>query len=609
MPRLIQPGESLADLHPDLCAQWHPTKNQGLAPADFKPSSRDKVWWICNNGHEWAAEIRPRATRGVGCPKCWNLRRGILRATPKPGQSFADLYPEIAQQWHPTRNELRPDEIRPASQKKVWWQCDMGHEWFTAPANRLRGEKCPECAVRLSAIKRSTPDPGESLADLYPHLAAEWHPTMNAPVLSSEVNPGSRAKRWWKCRHCGNEWQTTPAHRTVRNQGCAQCSMKRMGRKKSVPKPGESLAEKNPDLAAEWHPTLNELTPFDVRPRGRSFAWWRCKQGHEWRAKIAPRAVGIGCPQCSIIGVAEREVRLAHDLEAAGLPVCHNHPRITVGGRRPVQADIVAPAITLVIEYDGSYYHVDKADKDRKQTAELNKAGWTVLRVREAPLPFLGGNEVAVSATEPIKAVAAKVLKKLDRMGYQIMRLSEYLADPELWAERPANLALNKLRAKSLATEHPHIAKQFDLKANNGILPESVHPGSMTKYWWRCDTCDYLWEASVNQRLRRGCKKCGVRKRVKERQLPEPGHSFADLYPLIAREWHPNLNGDLLPSQLRPASNELVWWQCKRGHEWQAKIATRREFGRCRTCSKIDRTLRRDKTKKNGPQWGSVNSD
>ncbi len=53
----------------------------------------------------------------------------------------------------------------------------------------------------------------------------------------------------------------------------------------------------------------------------------------EWRAKIAPRAVGIGSPECSVIGVSEREVRLAHELEAAGLPITHNHPRITVDGR------------------------------------------------------------------------------------------------------------------------------------------------------------------------------------------------------------------------------------------------------------------------------------
>jgi hypothetical protein len=60
------------------------------------------------------------------------------------------------------------------------------------PADRQRGELCPECAKRLRAIAKSTPKPGRSLADLFPDVAAEWHSTLNDPVTGSEVNPGSK---------------------------------------------------------------------------------------------------------------------------------------------------------------------------------------------------------------------------------------------------------------------------------------------------------------------------------------------------------------------------------------------------------------------------------
>ena len=92
-------------------------------------------------------------------------------------------------------------------------------------------------------------------------------------------------------------------------------------------------------------------------------------------AKVAPRAVGIGCPDCSIICVSERETRLKFELSAAGLPVEHDHPPITVGGRRPVKADIVMPTLRLIVEYDGSYYHATKTRADRNQTAALEAAG------------------------------------------------------------------------------------------------------------------------------------------------------------------------------------------------------------------------------------------
>src|SRR6185312_2244451 len=98
---------------------------------------------------------------------------GVLRATPKLGESFGDLYPEVAAEWHPTRNaDLKPTDVKPGSQKKVWWQCHQGHEWRVAPAHRRRGERCPECAAHQSSIMRSTPKAGRSLAELYPEIAA-----------------------------------------------------------------------------------------------------------------------------------------------------------------------------------------------------------------------------------------------------------------------------------------------------------------------------------------------------------------------------------------------------------------------------------------------------
>jgi predicted metal-binding protein len=583
-----RPGESIADLFLDLAAEWDHDKNGELTPADLLPGSSARVWWRCSAcQHGWATTVNSRALRGSGCQKCWHVRRGRLKATPRPGQSLADQHPELAPEWHPTRNgDLKPTDVKPASNKKVWWQCAKGHEWLVAPCDRLRGEQCPKCAKREKALRRATPKLGASLADLYPEIAVEWHPTKNRPLTASNVNPGSKTRRWWKCRNCSHDWQTDPDHRTRRGDGCPKCAPARQSKTASTPKPGQSLGEKLPDLAAEWHPTLNlPLTPFDVRPRGGASVWWRCRFGHVWKAKIAPRAVGIGCPKCSVIGVSQRETRLKYELIAAGLPVDPEHAPIAVGGRRPVRADIVIPDLRVVVEYDGSYYHASLSRRDRTQTAALEAAGWIVLRVRELPLPSIGGNEVFVTSTETIKSLARKVLEALEAMGYRARRLSEYLEDPETWGDTAASIALNKFRAKSLASEHPAIAKQFDLAANHPITPDSVPPGTMNKYWWKCDVCGYKWQASVNQRLApRGCKPCGVKRRAASSSLPVPGVSFADLFPTAAEQWHPTRNAPLTPKDVAPASNKVVWWQCHRGHEWQARVATRREYGQCREC-------------------------
>ena len=53
----------------DLRKEWHLTKNSGLNLRNLPPGFNEKVWWICEEGHEWQATVKSR-TRGRGCPDC-----------------------------------------------------------------------------------------------------------------------------------------------------------------------------------------------------------------------------------------------------------------------------------------------------------------------------------------------------------------------------------------------------------------------------------------------------------------------------------------------------------------------------------------------------------
>lgn len=66
----------LATVQPELSTRWHKKKNGYLTPNDVLPGSGKKVWWICDNEHEWFASIKHR-TAGRGCPICYKLRIGI----------------------------------------------------------------------------------------------------------------------------------------------------------------------------------------------------------------------------------------------------------------------------------------------------------------------------------------------------------------------------------------------------------------------------------------------------------------------------------------------------------------------------------------------------
>ncbi len=57
--------------NPTLMAEWNWQKNNelGLDPKILTISNHKKVWWICNNGHEWQAIISNR-NEGRNCPYC-----------------------------------------------------------------------------------------------------------------------------------------------------------------------------------------------------------------------------------------------------------------------------------------------------------------------------------------------------------------------------------------------------------------------------------------------------------------------------------------------------------------------------------------------------------
>ena len=129
---------NLSIINPALASQWHYEKNDPLTPSDVAPNSICKVWWRCMYGHEWQVQVRSRNT-GTGCPYCFGLY-------PTDENNLATRNPELARQWHPTKNgDITPKDVLPNSGKKYWWICEKGHEWQAQCISRNRGHGCPHC--------------------------------------------------------------------------------------------------------------------------------------------------------------------------------------------------------------------------------------------------------------------------------------------------------------------------------------------------------------------------------------------------------------------------------------------------------------------------------
>jgi DNA-directed RNA polymerase subunit RPC12/RpoP len=234
----------------------------------------------------------------------------LARGKPPAGETLADRCPPQAAEWHPTLNgHLSASDVSVSSSRRVWWKCSgCGAEWQAIINNRTkkRSTGCKSCSRKRLAQTVHAPKPGASLADLHPGLAMELHPTRNPGKSAATINPGSHTKVWWLCAQCGHEFEMAPRRRTtVTPSGCPPCGNRRISQKLSTPPPGESLQEVRPDVASEWHPTLNApKCPADVSKASAYRAWWKCGDpdcGHEWRTAVANRTSGeqSGCPVCS----------------------------------------------------------------------------------------------------------------------------------------------------------------------------------------------------------------------------------------------------------------------------------------------------------------------
>jgi very-short-patch-repair endonuclease len=203
----------LLTTHPVLANEFHPTKNYEINLARLTASSMTKVWWLCSLGHEWFVPVRSRTLNGVTCLVCSN--RKVL-------SGFNDLQtiaPEVALEWHPTKNPgMHPTSVLSGSLKKVWWICSNKHEYESFICVRVSGKRCPYCSNRKIALGFN------DLKSLDPIVANEWNYKKNGDLLPEHFTLGSEKSVWWICTNL-HEWKTAILHRTGKyGTGCPTCS-------------------------------------------------------------------------------------------------------------------------------------------------------------------------------------------------------------------------------------------------------------------------------------------------------------------------------------------------------------------------------------------------
>ena len=336
--------------HPEIAAQWHPTKNSKFQLEQMTSRSGKKVWWLGECGHEWDSVIQVRVRYNSGCPICKGRR--LL-------SGFNDLLtkrPDLVAQWHPTLNgDLSVQDIIYSSGKSAWWLGDCGHEWEALIRNRtILGNGCPICKGKKVLVGFN------DLATVSPDIAKEWSSRNKA--TPQEVTISSGKEYWWICTH-GHEWKVSPAKRN-RGDGCPYCSGHRL-------KSGfNDLQAKFPEVAKEWS-HKNARLASQISAHNGDSGLWECDRGHEWIATVDDRTRGTGCPHYSnSVSAAEREI-----VDWLKKVVPNESIRTSVRSIIPPrELDIYLPHQKVAIEFNGLWWHSERFGKDSSYHYEKHRA-------------------------------------------------------------------------------------------------------------------------------------------------------------------------------------------------------------------------------------------
>lgn len=257
---------SFGALHPDLLLEYDSTND--IDPYQVAEMSKEKVKWICTNNkeHKWEASFLLRA-KGYGkCPICKNYNYS---------KKFIDEHPEFEQYYDIQKNVREFSSYSFSSNEKVWWRCDLGHEFeYSFMSFHAMGHfECPICENRLLV-------PGiNDLESQYPKLAKEFNVERNG-ILPNQIliNNGNK-EFWWKCER-GHEFKRLVNYRVFKNSKCPICI------NYQVKKGDNDFQSKYPEIVSIWDYDKNKKSPDKISYLSKDCFYFKCSEGHSYYSHI-----------------------------------------------------------------------------------------------------------------------------------------------------------------------------------------------------------------------------------------------------------------------------------------------------------------------------------
>lgn len=366
-------------------------------------------------------------------------------------------------------------------------------------------------------------------------------------------------------------------------------------------KPLKTISEV-PSIMKEWDLDKNNaegLNPEVLGAQSNRYAYWKCKYGHSWKAKINNRYNGRGCPICA------KKQRTSFPEQAVFFYLKKKFPDAINSYKtifdNGMELDIFIPSVNIGIEYDGSAWHkTESLEKERIKYHICKEHGIYLIRLKENRDHYRGDLGVADSIILVRKAFLGDN-KSYHYLDYAIRELLHYLFDydiTELFSvhktierafleavdgpvvltdvntKRDKNLIFENylvtLEQNSLGHVYPEITEIWHPTKNGELTPYMFSPHSKTVVWWK-GKCGHEWDNPIDV-VSRGqrCPYCTGQRVLKG------FNDLATIKPEIAKQWHPTLNGVKTPDMYTFGSGHKAYWLCKVcGQTWKSAINIR----------------------------------
>ena len=482
---------SLAIKNPELLKEWDYNKNK-IDPTKINANSSKIAWWNCSLGHSYDMKIFLRTGKSkCGCPFCCVPARRVLKG-------FNDLktkYPQLAKEWHPTKNiNLKPDSVLCGSAKKVWWLGKCGHEYEQKIVNRVNGASCPFCSHQKLLVGFN------DLATTNPEIVKEWDYNKN-DILPTQIGVGTHKKIWWKCPF-GHSYQAYPSNRCGNtHSSCPICDKENHT---SFPEQAIFFYIKKvfPDAINSDKSTIGMELDIFIPSIKTAIEYdgikWHKNNQYEIKKNEKCNNNGI-----TLIRIREEGLQLYNNC------ICIVRDDV----KKNQSLSLVIRKVFNIIGINNNQ-NID-VDKDALRIYELyinNKKSRSLKNIYPEIAkewhPSKNGNITA----EMVAPMSNKVVWWLGKCGHEwkmsIQDRTNQKCGCPICAGKRIISGINDLLYK-----YPQLCEEWYYEKNDvlGLYPNKVSSFSEKKAWWKCSKCGNIWLTKIDARTRKGsgCPKCG----------------------------------------------------------------------------------------------------